>query len=913
MNLDFLNRIGIGSKLAVIGALALTVTAYGVNSIYQLHRDSIISSQQELVGLKDLALNAKLLHETMTLRAEARSYLADPSMSPDGVNNQRQLVNQAMQQLRSSAEAVDGLNSDSALGAIANSMDALLQKILARQIAIDEAANGFSVVNNDIIGFGKNIGDITGTSLDPDQDTYFLQYLADTALPAQIQATADLRGEGRLLLGKEPVTPQLTTEFQSSTLQFQVASSDSKRAYARLSDRARNLLLAGGNVEPDKVASTVNSLISQVPLNGAASSITAADFRKNMSDSFESQFKLIDSVLDAFNSGVEARIKHDQSAMYQTVGGMTLLTLLIASLGYLATRSITQPLNLAVKAAAAIARADFTDTQLRNGGSNEVSVLLNSLDDMRAQLATNVQTLQANVTESARIRAALDSVTTNVMIADHERTIVYANPAVIQMLRIAENDIRKVFPSFDPNHIIGQSIDQFHRNPHHQRHILESFKTTHRAEISLADRTFQLIANPVSNPAGERIGSVVQWLDRTAEVATEKEIAQIISAAAQGDFSGRLELSGKIGFFKPLAESINRLLDTTSAGLEEIATVLSHLSSGDLTYVVEKDYQGIFGELKNSANLTVDTLSGLLRKINEAASSINMATREIAQGNQNLSSRTEQQAANLEETAASMEELTGTVKMNAQNSQEATQLAQSANEIAQHGGQVVGSVITTMSAIHDSARKIVDIISVIDGIAFQTNILALNAAVEAARAGEQGRGFAVVASEVRNLAQRSATAAKEIKGLINNSVEKVESGSKQVHAAGDTMQQVVTSIQRVAQLMREISTASVEQSTGIEQVNHAIVEMDGNTQQNAALVEQAAAAAQSLNDQAFGLLSAINAFKVAGGVIQNSSAPRLAKPVTKHPVSAKPLANAPRPSGRALPPPAADGDEWDEF
>ncbi len=299
-------------------------------------------------------------------------------------------------------------------------------------------------------------------------------------------------------------------------------------------------------------------------------------------------------------------------------------------------------------------------------------------------------------------------------------------------------------------------------------------------------------------------------------------------------------------------------------GANDMARVLGALAKGDLTESISNDYKGVFRRMKEDANATVDKLSEIIRSISEATEAINTAANEIATGNTDLSQRTEEQASSLEETASSMEELTATVKQNADNARQANQLAATASEVAVKGGSVVSQVVTTMGSITESSKKIVDIISVIDGIAFQTNILALNAAVEAARAGEQGRGFAVVAAEVRNLAQRSAAAAKEIKTLIGDSVEKVEVGSKLVESAGRTMEDIVGAVKRVTDIMSEITAASQEQSAGIEQVNQAITQMDQVTQQNAALVEQAAAAAESMKSQAVSLSGSVGQFRLAG-------------------------------------------------
>ncbi|WP_373974851.1 methyl-accepting chemotaxis protein [Chitinibacter sp. SCUT-21] len=518
--------------------------------------------------------------------------------------------------------------------------------------------------------------------------------------------------------------------------------------------------------------------------------------------------------------------------------------------------------------------------------------------------------------ENARILGALEATSTNVMLADENRNIVYMNKAVTAMLSRVEPELRKVLPNFNVSKLIGTNMDGFHRNPSHQSTLLANLTNTYRSQITVAGQTFLLIANPVFDHAGKRLGSVVEWVDRTAEVAIENEVSTLVEAAVNGDFSRRLSSAGKEGFMLKLAEGMNQMLSSSEAGMSDVARVLGALAQGDLTQKISADYRGLLGQLKDDCNMTCDRLAEIVTNIQEAASTINVASQEIAAGNSNLSSRTEQQAASLEETASSMEELTGTVKQNAENARQANQLAIGASDIAVKGGEVVGQVVSTMSDINDSAKKIVDIISVIDGIAFQTNILALNAAVEAARAGEQGRGFAVVASEVRNLAQRSAGAAKEIKNLIGDSVVKVEAGSKLVDQAGHTMQDVVSAVRRVTDIMSEISAASNEQSAGIEQVNQAITHMDENTQQNAALVEEAAAAAESLEDQANNLTQTVGIFKLLGGKMLNTQSSKRAP--TAASVPSRVIAAAAKPvtakaANRNVPNLGGADDDWEEF
>ena len=341
---------------------------------------------------------------------------------------------------------------------------------------------------------------------------------------------------------------------------------------------------------------------------------------------------------------------------------------------------------------------------------------------------------------------------------------------------------------------------------------------------------------------------------------------------------------------------------------------------GDLTYRLPT-LPAEFGDLANSLNGFIGKLHDIISRVRASTESIAPASQEISSGNADLSSRTEQQASALEETASSMEELTTTVRQNAENARQANTLAASASEVASKGGAVIAEVVGTMGSINESAKKIVDIIGVIDGIAFQTNILALNAAVEAARAGEQGRGFAVVASEVRNLAQRSASAAKEIKALIDNSVEKVDAGSKLVDHAGVTMKEILDSVRRVTDIMGEISTASIEQTSGIEQVNQAISQMDEATQQNAALVEQVAAASEALREQAGTLSEAVSVFKVDTthrARVQLAPSPKPAavarKAVVGHASKKKALRLAKvTPDTVNKPPASAVGDDWEEF
>jgi methyl-accepting chemotaxis protein len=385
------------------------------------------------------------------------------------------------------------------------------------------------------------------------------------------------------------------------------------------------------------------------------------------------------------------------------------------------------------------------------------------------------------------------------------------------------------------------------------------------------------------------------------------------NAVAQGDLTQRIEITGTDEAGQ-LLQAIKTMQDNLRAIVSnDVGRILDALSRGDLTERITGNYPGAFGQLKEDANSTVLKLKAIITQVKSSTDMITTAAQEIAMGNSDLSQRTEQQAASLEQTASSMTELLATVRRNTESARHANQLAHGSSDIAGQSGKAVELLVATMTAINQSSRKIEDIIRVIDGIAFQTNILALNAAVEAARAGEQGRGFAVVAAEVRSLAQRSAVAAKEIKQLITESVEKINVGTKQVKDASDEISDVVTSVQLVASLMKDITAATTEQGMSIEQVNQAITQMDNVTQQNAALVEEASAAAESMQEQAKTLDAAMSTFKLEAdtGSVKTGKAKLVAKPATALPAST-PVASQ-RNSGRLTETTGNRDGDWKEF
>jgi len=525
---------------------------------------------------------------------------------------------------------------------------------------------------------------------------------------------------------------------------------------------------------------------------------------------------------------------------------------------------------------------------------DEVGAIAKATEVFRASIAEKVINL--------RVRSALDVVSSNVMLADDQYNIIYANSTLQEMMKDAEGELRKALPGFDALRIVGANMDIFHKDRPRIRALLDSLIGSHQSHIAIGGLKFHLVATAVADQHGKRVGTVVEWKNETVEKSIEAEVDAIVNAAAGGDFSQRIPTTGKKDFMLNLATAINALCDNTGSALADLAAIMGAMAEGDLTRRVTADYQGMFGELKKDANAMAERIGSTIAEIKASAGDVTNAAAEISTSTTDLSQRTEEQAASLEQTSASMQEISAIVKKNAANAQAANQSAGATREVAAKGSEVAARAVAAMARIEESSRKISDIIGVIDEIARQTNLLALNAAVEAARAGDAGRGFAVVASEVRTLAQRSSQAAKDIKDLITNSNGQVKDGVDLVNRAGTALTDIVASIKRVAEIVSDIASGSAEQASGLEEVGKALTQMDEVTQQNSALVEQNAATAKALEQQAKAMDERVAFFKIEASETsaQNDSAgnaapppPPAAAPVRSTPTKPVPAKSAP--------------------
>jgi methyl-accepting chemotaxis protein len=647
-------------------------------------------------------------------------------------------------------------------------------------------------------------------------------------------------------------------------------------------------------------------------------------FAGRLLDAFRSVHEVHDPISDQLRAMFDARLAAQTFARNKLMAILLAALVVVVLLSWWMSRELGQRLNRAAIVLKAIAGGDLS-VEVVADAKDEIGSILGEIGTTRERLRAQLDAERRVAAENLRIRQALDAASSAVMVADTDGNIIFVNRTAERLFANMERDLQRQWPQFQAKKIVGSNIDIFHAQPSHQRNLLKGLKGSHSAHVPLAGRRMQLGIYPVQDAEGVVSGFAIEWLDRTAETRTEQDVERVISAAIDGDLAQRLALEGKQGFFASLCKQINTLLDVNQRVFDDLGRVLNSLAQGRLTEKVTTDYKGTYARIRDDINLTVEKLVNVVEQIQMSSDIVNSSAMQLAGGNDNLSRRTTEQAASLEETAASIEELTSTVRHNADNASQANQLATATRGLAEKGGEVVTRAVAAMGAINTSSRQIADIISVIDDIAFQTNLLALNAAVEAARAGEQGRGFAVVAAEVRTLARRSAESAKEIKSLIQDSVAKVDNGSQLVDESGRTLDEIVGSVKRVTDLIAEITAASREQATGVDEINKAVTQMDQVTTQNAALVDEASAGTHALAEQARALAQVVAFFDLG-------SARRKAVPAPAPPPATRPAASAeaaiavnavrPAPAKRAAPPASrpvsvvatsAAGDDWDTF
>ena len=892
-----LSRMKLWQKLAVlVVAMAIPTVVLGIFYLSSVN-SQVMLAYDELEGARYAQAIGAVLGEAADHRNSLYAVLAGDASGRDRVSASEA----SMDKLISAADAIDArVGGRYKVSESWQSIKSDWERLKAQgpKLSADEAVARHNALLEHIMKLAEAVASRSGLNTDPSAQTAVLIQIATRDMPGALIASGNVRWYAAratikgYLGGDDRMAIQLYHDAFSEHFDTAVHELE------RVSEATRTEV--GPKVEHARTAfATFYSTVTDRILKAQKIDMTAAEVFAATREVNSALEELSDVSYSAMSAAVQQRLSQ-VTTWRNLTGWISVLALGFAFvLSWLITRSLSRPLSQAIAVFGHIAAGRY-DNEIHLSGSDEAAQVLAALWEMQDKLRLQIEAERTTAAENTRIREALDKVTTNVVLADAQHRIIYVNGTAKATFARTQVEIRKSLPGFDAQRLEGSSLDALSADPAQQRHMLEALTDSVAQERPLGACTFRVVANPVLSDQGERIGTVLEWSDRTPEVAIEKEMQDMLTAVVSGNLGVRIDLAGKQGFFEAMSRGVNQL---------------------------------------------ADNMADVVAKVKRVMAEVHRGAEEISAGNANLSQRTEQQSSSLEETASSMEEMTGTVRQNADNAGQANQLAVAARDQAERGGTVVNQAVKAMGDINEASKKIADIIGVIDDIAFQTNLLALNAAVEAARAGEQGRGFAVVASEVRNLAGRSATAAKEIKELIQDSVRKVEDGSVLVTQSGQTLERIVASVKKVSDIVAEIAAASREQSSGIEQVNRAVIQMDEITQQNAALVEEATAASQAMAEQVRSLNQMLNRYRSAAfgdvAVTRPSAAVQTPPPATparterrgaKRPWTGKPKSNtasaqvtaaqpAPRagnaagnPTSSAVAADDPDSDsEWQEF
>ncbi len=556
----------------------------------------------------------------------------------------------------------------------------------------------------------------------------------------------------------------------------------------------------------------------------------------------------------------------------------------------------------------ALANGKF-DTPVNTFGENIAGVLARRLSSMQVRLGSSVNDNNEMLLKSKRLEQALGTLHANVMVVDNNRTIIYVNPSVTKLLSDMEKDIQTILPHFQANKLVGKSIDIFHKNPQHQITMLDNLRDTYLAKIDIAGHPLQLVTNPIFDDNKKRIGTAVEWQDVFMEQKIQTDLKALITQASSGYLSDRVVTSGLSGFYMELATQFNLLMKNIEEAMSCIGGTMEKVAHSDLTARVECQFDGTIGQLNNNLNSSLTNLGNTLGMVLGSMHQITHNIDQLNAANHESSHRTQETAAALQETAAAVEQITESIHRASDSTRQATDFAHQVRASAGKGVSVVNESVAAMNEIEAHSRKIEEITSLIDSIAFQTNLLALNAAVEAARAGEHGRGFAVVASEVRALAGKSADAARDIKGLIEETVGKIRAGASKVQSTATVLQEIETQAAQVEHLVEGIASTSGEQSLAMNEIHRAVESMEEMTQKSAAQSEELAAMSESMNQQANEVSQVLTQFRLPAGAMVIAPSSTRSSTATKRPATGLP-------APKTTPNPAAasrSNTEWEDF
>jgi len=890
----FYGNMKLAQKLGVAFCFVLVPLIITIIFLSSAAMNRVDFASKEVEGIHVVVALQKLVQNIAIHRGVSSAYLS-------GEENYFDQLATHQQNIEDNFKLIETVLAENASIAVASNVESIRndwQSLLTNNLDLleRESIDAHSAIIDKLIDLIVNVADISNLTLDPNLDSYYLMSAVTIDIPNLANRLGIMRAFGTSILSTREINSETKILLNKHLVAVEIAFDNLKQGRTTIF-KANPELRSELSLSYDKAIQAANTglgLIKNEILEPQQLSYFSEPFFNQMTQSIDSIYNLTNALSPALEKLLNERVSQEKTLIYTELAIIAILVLAGCSLGYFVINQSVSSLKTSIKIFKKIEEGNL-DNKISSKYKDEIGQLIQAIASMQT-------TLKDKNNEVGRLVSAVKGMSNSIMMADVDGNINYTNPAIESMFRKREDELKNVFPSFSVDNLVGSNFDIFHKNPHHQRQILRPENLPHKASIEVAGLYFELTAVALLDERGEFLGTAVEWVDTTDLVQAQLQVEALIADAGQGKLDNRLDTEAFEGFMRNLADGINIMLDTVVEPIENCQEVLQALSKGDLKRTMEGNFHGLFEELQKSINTSIENLRNMVGEIVETSSHVSSSAIEISQGNADLSQRTEEQASSLEETASSMEELTCTVKENADAATKANKLSHETMLLAETGGKVVSEAIGAMKDIDDASREISDIISVIDEIAFQTNLLALNAAVEAARAGDQGRGFAVVAAEVRNLAQRSASAAKEIKLLINNSVSKVDLGSQLVNDSGEKLNDIVGAVKNVTSLVSDISNASEEQASGIQQINQAITQMDSMTQQNSALVEEAAASAESLSEQANNLMELMSFFETGKESGQLTNQP---------PIRRKPDSHTEQTSQRSIK--VSLDDEWEEF
>ena len=795
--MNLLGRLNLWQKLGLIVGTLLIPTILATAFYIRTVSSAIDVTRDELAGARYLRPLGSLHRELLTHRGELHAVIGGDNARRSAASAARAEIDRLIAELDPvDAELNPRFATSGSWRAITDAWSRLKQR--GDAFTAQQSREDHDAILDRMLDLNMKVWMESTLSLDPEATAYYLIIAATDKVPNAMNHVGGIRMMSERGQAAEPLSQ---AEEASIRMHRQEVALDLKTMRTELgsvapqSQAVQKTIMPALDAASQAYASFDTELQRQAVSNAtpAGAVVTAA------------LGSLSAATYDAVKQELEDRLASQSRSLYINVTALSGLLLFALALGAVTSRSITRPMAHAISIFGSIAKGRY-DNRIQQGGTDETGQVLRALAQMQERLQQlKEEEANAAATVGGRISAALEHATSSMLVADSELKIIYFNQTFREIMQGLEARIRTDLPGFALDTLVGSDVVVLYPHPSEAHATLAGLRDRWREEITFADRTFRIDANPVFGESGERIGTVLEWTDRTEQAGVEREMHEILEAVLAGSLDQR---------------------------------------------VSERDKSGFMGVMSANVNKLVDNMAEMIAQVKEASAEVHRGAQEIASGTSNLSQRTEQQSSSLAETASSMEQMTSTVKQNADHAGQANELAAAARDDAVKGGTVVTDAVRAMQDISDSSRRISDIIAVINEIAFQTNLLALNAAVEAARAGEQGRGFAVVAGEVRSLAGRSATAAKEIKQLIQDSEQKVRDGALLVTQSGQTLEQIVASVKKVSSIVADIAAASREQSAGIEQVNRAVAQMEEITQQNAALVEQATTSSKDMAEAA---------------------------------------------------------------